>query len=466
MHPCVMMNDLAGIPSVERILQLPETLDLISCYGRQLVLGEIRKELADIRRKKADELSHPAIPPIDIILKRVSHSLELVDQNSIQPVINATGVILHTNLGRAPLSRAAVQAIDSCGTDYSTLEFDLDSGGRSKRTFHIERLLQQFLGIESALVVNNNAAAVFLVLSSLANRRSVIVPRNQMIEIGGGFRIPDILSQSHARLMEIGTTNQIHLDDYRNAIQAGGSLILHVHPSNFKITGFSSEPPLKEITNLAHSANLPIVDDLGSGALIDTNLFGLAHETTVQESLDAGVDIVCFSGDKLFGGPQGGIIIGKSKYLDKVKKHPLARVVRADKMLIAGLEATLLHYMKGQAVRDVPVWRMISAKPIELHNRVESWIKILGEGTIQESQSTIGGGSLPEETLPTWILSISVKKPETLAAILREQSPPVIIRIQDGRICFDPRTILPEQDDTLVSSISTSLKQFRENHEE
>jgi len=460
--PRTTMTDLSDIPGVDRFLQLPETLDLISSYGRTLVVSEIRKELDEIR---LDTRNGSSLPSMHDIIQTITKNLDELDANTTQPVINATGVILHTNLGRAPLSQAAILAMSATSTGYSTLEYDLESGKRNKRTTHIEHLMKQYLGVEAAFIVNNNAGAVLLVLSALACRKKVILSRNQIVEIGGGFRIPDILKQSGAHLMEIGTTNQIHLEDYRIAIHEGGSLVLHVHPSNFKITGFVSEPSLKEIAELAHENNIPIIDDLGSGALLDTAQFGLAHEPTVQESLKVGVDAICFSGDKLFGGPQAGIIVGKKSMLDKVKKHPLARVLRADKTLISALEATILHYIKDQALAEIPVWQMISANRIDLHARVVKWVKHLDGGEIKEGQSTVGGGSLPEEVMPTWILALNVKRPEALVSILRTQKPAVIARIQDGLVCFDPRTVLPEQDDHFLLSLSHSLQQYRQIYE-
>jgi L-seryl-tRNA(Ser) seleniumtransferase len=400
---------------------------------------------------------------VDEIIHRISARLSVLTQYSTKPVINATGVILHTNLGRAPFSQNALEAMTSAARSYSTLEYDLKSGARSKRTNHVEALFTHLLGVEDSLVVNNNAAAIMLILSALANRKKVIISRGQIVEIGGGFRIPDILKLSGAKLVEIGTTNQVHLDDYEKAINDGGDLILVVHPSNYRITGYSSEPSLEEITRIAQKHGIPIVEDIGSGAILDTAAFGLAHEPTVQESLKAGVDLVCFSGDKLLGGPQAGCILGKSTYLKKIKKHPLARVVRADKLLISSLEATLQAYLLNRPLIDIPIWKMISAELDGLRSRVESWIETIGDGTLQEGRSTIGGGSMPEEEMPTWMMTIRVEKPDVFMKLLREQAPAVIARIQDGLVCFDPRTVTPEQDPVLVSSISRSLRLYRED---
>jgi len=453
-----MKTDPAGIPSVDRIINHANTANLISSYGRSLVVDETRDVLGEIRE---EVLRGGSIPGIDSIIHRVNDRLSSLIKSSTIPVFNATGVILHTNLGRAPLSMNAVKAMTQISDGYSTLEFDLQSGTRGKRTTHVETLFQKLLGIEEALVVNNNAAAVLLVLSALASRKKVIISRGQLVEIGGGFRIPDILKLSGARLIEIGTTNQVHPDDYENAIRDGGNLILNVHPSNFRITGYTGGPTLEEIVKIGHHDGIPVVDDLGSGSLLDTSLYGMAHEPTIQEALSTGVDVVCFSGDKLLGGPQAGCILGKSMYMQKIKNHPLARVVRSDKALIASLEATLVAYLQNRALEEIPVWKMISATIESLYSRIENWIKQLGCGEMREGRSTIGGGSMPEEEMPTMLMAIRVEKPDLFLQILRAQVPAVIARIQDGLVCFDPRTVLPEQDAILVSCISKSMNLYQ-----
>ncbi len=456
------MNNLTRIPSVEQILQQPETIELISTYGRTLVVDEVRNTIAGIRQ---GILNGNPTPDITEIVRNTRRSLDDLERNSVVPVINATGVILHTNLGRSPLSVSSAQAVLTALTSYSTVELNIETGIRQNRNTGIETLMKRLLKVQAALAVNNNAAAVFLTLRTLANKKKVIIARNQLVEIGGGFRIPDILQQSGAKLLEIGTTNQIRLDDYRRAIDEGGSIVLHVHPANFKITGYTSEPSLKDIVNLAHSNNLPVIDDLGSGALLDTSRFGIGHEPTAQESLEAGADVVCFSCDKLLGGPQAGMIVGKSEYLAKIKKHPLARVVRTDKSLIAGLEATLMHYLKGQAEQEIPIWKMIHTPVDEIQKRVENWKNKLGDGSIIDGLSTIGGGSLPDEVLPTKLLALSVKKMDMLASQLREVRPAIVSRIQDGLICFDPRTVLPGQDEVFITKLREVLNTYREEYE-
>jgi L-seryl-tRNA(Ser) seleniumtransferase len=306
--------------------------------------------------------------------------------------------------------------------------------------------------------VNNNAAAVLLVLSALANRKRVVIARSQLVEIGGGFRVPDVMKQSGAKLVEIGTTNKVRIADYQSALEEPTAVVMRAHRSNFKIIGFTEEPELKEIVNAAREANVPVVDDLGSGALIDTAKYGLAHEPTVQESLSAGVDIVCFSGDKLLGGPQAGIIVGKRELLDKIKKHPLARAVRADKISLAGLSATLLHYLKDEVEREIPVVRMMSLKPDQLRGRAEAWQQALGRGEVVKSESTVGGGSLPEESIPTFALALTVRSPDKFLKQLRESNPPIIARTENDRVLFDPRTVL--DDEILVSNLQSLITNY------
>ncbi len=340
------------------------------------------------------------------------------------PVINASGVILHTNLGRAPLSSAAAQSVLAIAQGYSNLEFDLETGRRGSRLAHAREQLNQLTGAEDAMVVNNNAAAVLLILSALANKKRVIISRTQLIEVGGGFRIPDVMRQSGAKLVEIGTTNRVHLSDYEVALAEQTALVIHAHHSNFKMTGFTDEPDIADIADLAHKSGVIFADDLGSGALLATERFGLVHEPTVQESIIAGADLVCFSGDKLLGGPQAGIIVGKSGLIEKVKKHPLARAVRIDKLSLAALSATLQHYLRDEAECEIPIWRMISTSPKNLKSRAKLWAANLGQGEVVASESTVGGGSLPGESMPTWVLALTVKGPELIFEKIENGAPP------------------------------------------
>jgi L-seryl-tRNA(Ser) seleniumtransferase len=450
------MSSLRDLPSIDQLLQQPVVTSWISDFGRPLTLDALRQSL-DLARQGFYQSKQ--IPANNEILDQAFKKLQGWTLPSIQPVINATGVILHTNLGRAPLSQSAIQAIQHVSRGYSNLEFDLHRGQRGSRLVHAEVLLQQLTHAEAALVVNNNAAAVFLVLSALARRRRVVISRTQLVEIGGGFRIPDVLKQSGAHLYEVGTTNRVHLEDYTTAIeQASPAMLMHAHHSNFRITGFTSEPTLGQLAEVAHQSGLPLVDDLGSGALLDTAQFGMQHEPTVFESLQAGADLVCFSGDKLLGGPQAGIILGKTDLIAKLKKHPLARAIRADKLCLAALSATLLLYLKDKALQEIPIWQMISVTPQTLKDRVEGWFVTLGMGEVIPSRSTVGGGSLPEETLPTFVLSLQVRSPNRVLERLRQYQPPVIARLEDEKIVFDPRTILPEQEQDLISAIRSVVK--------
>lgn len=435
------MSELRNLPSVEQLLQ--SATQLLERFGRPLTLDALRLTLDETRaRFKHDPKT--ALPSTDLILAEAESHLAAWTRSSLAPVINATGVILHTNLGRAPLSRAAIQAMTESAADYSNLEFDLNTGKRGSRLIHAEAVLQKLLGVEAALVVNNNASAVMLVLSALANKKRVIIARSQLVEIGGGFRVPDVMKQSGAKLVEIGTTNKVRLSDFEEAFQEPTGLVMRAHRSNFKIVGFTEEPELKEIVEVVHHAGVPVVDDLGSGALLDTAQYGLAHEPTVQESLAAGVDIVCFSGDKLLGGPQAGIIVGKKELIEKVRKHPLARAVRADKLSLAGLTATLLHYLKAEAEQEIPIVRMMSLTPEQVRGRAEAWLTALGAGEVIKSESTVGGGSLPEESMPTFVLALKVKSPDKFLKRLREATPPVIARTENDAVLLDPRTVLDD----------------------
>jgi L-seryl-tRNA(Ser) seleniumtransferase len=446
------MKDLSAIPSVDRIITDSQVQPLLLEFGRSLTLAAIREVLDVIRTGRED-----ASPDTGTIIRRVQAQLIQWTALPLRPVINASGVILHTNLGRAPLSEDALAAITRTASGYSNLEFDLASGQRGSRHTLISDALIRLSGAEDALVVNNNASALLLALSALARRKPAIIARSQMVEIGGGFRIPEIMQQSGAKLVEVGTTNQVHPADYAAALEAGARVVLRVHSSNFKIIGYTGEPGLAEICALAHSAGAIVIDDLGSGTFLDTAAFGLAHEPMVQESIAAGADLVCFSGDKLLGGPQAGIITGRADLVARLKKHPLARAVRADKLCLAGLSATLRHYLMDQALTAIPVWKMISAAPEDIRTRAERWQRELGTGEVCAGESTVGGGSLPGETLPTYTLCLTIRHSEKIVKTLREQALPVIARIENDRVLLDPRTVLPGQDDDLIQSIQHCL---------
>jgi L-seryl-tRNA(Ser) seleniumtransferase len=378
---------------------------------------------------------------------------------SLRPVINAGGVILNTNLGRAPLSHEAMEAMKLVSRGCCNLEFDLDNGVRGSRNVHIEALLCQLTGTEAALVVNNNAAAVLLALTALAKRKEVIVSRGQAVEIGGGFRIPDVMRQSGARLVEVGTTNCTYIYDYEQAISQRTAALLRVHPSNFRVEGFINVVGLEEMVALGDKHGIPVLDDLGSGCFLDTSSFGLMPEPTVQQSISIGVGLACFSGDKLVGGPQAGIIVGKKAIVDRLKRHPLARVARIDKIRLAGLAATLVHYLKGEALEKIPVWRMISMPLDEIEERARFWVQALGNlAQVVEGKSMVGGGSLPGNTLPTRLVAIRTRgkganKAHVLARRLRLQEVPVIGRVTGDVLLLDPRTVLPEEDEIVINAL-------------
>lgn len=449
-------SGLSSLPSVDELLRRQMAAELVAQYGRPVTLDAIRQVLENARGNY--QSGENTVPDSEQLLYQAQLIIEEWTNPSLQPVINATGVILHTNLGRSPLSEETINAMQAVARSYSSLEYDLDKGKRGSRYVHAESLLKRLTGAEAGLVVNNNASALLLILSALAKRRRVLISRSQLVEIGGGFRIPEIMVQSGAKLVEIGATNKVHISDYEKAIEEQPiKMVMRVHRSNFQIVGFTAEPQLEEIVAVAHQANLPVVDDLGSGTFMDTTRYGLAHEPTVQESLAQGADIVCFSGDKLLGGPQAGIIVGKAKLIDKLRKHPMARAIRADKVALAGLSATLLHYVKDEAERKVPIWQMISTPPQLIQGRVKKWIKSLGEGMILEGESAIGGGSLPGEKIPTYLLALDVKQPDKFLNVLRAAQPAIIARVQDNLVVLDPRTVLPDQEGSLLVGLKNAL---------
>ena len=450
------MTDLQKIPSVDKLLQTKAFKDLIGEFGRPLTVDMLRSTLDQIRDAV---LEGKPLPSVESITDKTIRNIENGVSPTLRPVINASGVIIHTNLGRAPLSKSAIQAAKDAALGYSNLEYSLEKGKRGSRLVHAEALLTNLTQAEAALVVNNNAAAVLLSLTALARRRRVVIARSQLIEIGGGFRIPDVMAQSGAKLVEIGTTNRVHIEDYQQAVDEQPiKLIMRAHRSNFDIIGFTTEPTLEDISRVAQSAQIPVVDDLGSGSLLDTAPYGLGHEITVQESLAAGADLVCFSGDKLLGGPQAGIIVGKSKLIAKLKSHPLARAIRADKLALAALSATLLHYLKDEATEKIPVWQMIAMPLDKIQKQATIWSSALGQGKVILGESTVGGGSLPGKSIATYLLAIEVSKPDRFSARLRACDPPIIARTQDDHVLIDARTVLPDQRNTLLVNLQEILK--------
>jgi L-seryl-tRNA(Ser) seleniumtransferase len=450
---------LRELPSVDRLLSSPAAIDLVEQYGRPLTVEALRTTL---EARRAAILNGTAGAPMNAtLLQDACQWLELLITPTIRPVINATGVIIHTNLGRAPLSQAAIEAMQAAAASYTTLEYDLSTGERGSRAVHAEGLLTRLVAAEAALVVNNNAAAVLLMLTTLCQGKEVIISRSQLVEIGGGFRVPDVMAQSGARLVEVGTTNRTHLRDYATAINDNTAAILVAHHSNFKIVGFTSEPTLAELAELAHEHSLPLLYDQGSGALLDTTAYGLEAEPTVQSALHVGADVVSFSGDKLLGGPQAGILCGRADLISRLKRHPLARAVRADKLCLAGLSTTLTHYLTGQATKEIPVWRMIARRPADIKAEAETWAAEWRQQGIQasviEGLSTVGGGSLPGSTLPTYLVALEHPNLEALSAALRQGNPPVIGRLAGDRFLLDPRTLLPNQAPLLLRAITRLL---------
>ncbi|MSP13105.1 MAG: L-seryl-tRNA(Sec) selenium transferase [Chloroflexi bacterium] len=446
------MEQLRQLPSTERLASA--VTQALADEPHALVIEAARSTL---ERARQSMLQGGILPTSADLEQEVIAAVEALVRPTLIPVINATGVIVHTNLGRALLSTAALDAMRRIGAGYSNLEFDLASGTRGSRTLHAEILLARLTGAEAALIVNNNAAAVMLVMAALARDRQVLVSRGQLVEIGGGFRIPDVLRQSGAHLVEVGTTNRTYARDYLEATTPETAMILSVHYSNFRLQGFVHQPELSELAAVARDNNLILVEDLGSGCLLDTLPYGLSHEPTVQESIAAGAHLVCFSGDKLFGGPQAGIIVGTHQLLTAVKRHPLVRALRVDKMTFAGIQATLLHYLRGEAETQVPVWRMIAASLESLMLRVQHCSAVLSAAGIDTrtlaGESTVGGGSLPGETMPTLLLALPHAHPQDLARRLRQGQPAVVPRIQDGMVVFDLRTVLPDEDAILVRAI-------------
>ena len=449
------MTQFRNLPSVDSVLARPNVAAAAAAYSREWVVELTREELDAARQRvrqggEADGAEEIAA----LVCRRV----EEAGRAEPRRVINATGVVIHTNLGRAPLSRAAMQAAEEAAAGYSNLEFDLESGRRGSRQARLESLLRQLTGAEAALAVNNNASALLLGLLALAAGREVIVSRAEAVEIGGGFRVPDVLRQSGATLVDVGTTNRTYLRDYEEATTAETAAYLKVHASNFRVEGFTAEVGARELAELGDRLGVAVLHDVGSGSLLPTEKYGLAHEPMPQESLRAGMGLVFFSGDKLLGGPQAGIIAGRRELVSRLARHPLARAVRIDKLSLASLTATLVHYLRGEAEREIPVWRMIAATPESLRERANAWKSKLSESySVVESRSAVGGGSLPGETLPTWALALDASAlpggAEGVMRRLREGRSPVVARVEDERVLFDPRTVGPGEDGELLAAL-------------
>ncbi len=448
---------------MDQLLLRPAISSWVACTSREFIVAEIQKLLQGIR--DAIRSGRPEAC-MDLSPEGVERALLENLQNRLLPnlrtVINATGVILHTNLGRAPLSALAQHSLSAFAAHYTNLEYDIGTGRRSHRDKMLEPLLQEALGCEAATVVNNNAAAVFLTLNTLASGREVIVSRGELVEIGGSFRIPEILARSGASLREVGTTNKTRLQDYHSAIGPDTALLLRVHPSNFRIHGFTERPELRELVELARDSNIPLTEDIGSGCLVDLRSYGIADEPRVQDSLAAGVDLICFSGDKLLGGPQAGIIAGAKKFIDPIRQNPLMRTYRAEKLVYGALQATLSSYRFGRAESEIPVLRMIAAPAQELEGRARRFIRrlksLIPEGlriSLTDGISVVGGGSCPECRLPTTLIALESSRlsPNTVEARLRSQEPPIIVRLEADKILADLRTVFPGQESALIQGL-------------
>jgi len=449
------MDALRALPSVHQLLEEEPATTLIAAHGRPLVRFAVQRVLEDERRQASTDTSHDR-------WARVEATIQGLRRPRLRPVINATGVILHTNLGRAPLAAAAAEATARIAGRYSTLEFDPQTGRRGRRHDLVADTLRYLTGAQSAAVVNNCAAAVLLMLTALARGKEVIVARGELVEIGGGFRMPEVMRLSGARMVEVGTTNRTRIEDYASAITPKTAAIMKVHASNFQVVGFTESVELKPLAAITRQHQLLLLHDLGSGALLDTTAVGLAAEPRIQDSLLSGVDLLASSADKLLGGPQAGLLLGRSDLVERVMKHPLARAVRVDKLTTAALAATLDLYLT-QSLAEVPIWGMLRASTESLRSRAQAWLRRLAElGVVAEvtaAESTVGGGSLPGERLPTSVLAITPLRggATELLRRLREHEPPVIGRIADERVLLDPRTVLPDEDDVVVDAVAGAL---------
>ncbi len=441
------------IPSVDAMLQMEPIAEALARYPRKLVLDAVRQVLDEAR----DALlkgkgSGPAEIDRPELAARAAERVEQLSRFTLRRLVNATGIIIHTNLGRSLLPEKAIERLNLISSGYNNLEYDIERGERGSRHAHAEAILRELTGAEAALVVNNNAGAVFLALNTLAKGREVVVSRGELVEIGGSFRIPDVMSSSGAMLREVGTTNRTHLRDYASAIGEQTALLMKVHTSNYRIVGFTAEVGLDELVGLGRERGLPVIEDLGSGCFVDLAPFGLHGETTVQETVKAGADLVTFSGDKLLGGPQAGIMVGRSDPIERCKKNPLTRALRVDKMTLAVLEATLRLYRdEHQAFEQIPTLRMIAASESELESRARALAAIIGalpgsqplDIAVRPGHSQVGGGSLPAQNLPTRLVEVKSRKytPNRIEQVLRNSDPPVIGRIESDAFLMDVRTM-------------------------
>lgn len=460
---------LRQIPGVDTILHMEAFGDMLSRHPRKLVLDAIREELDEIREKilKAPE-SFAGIDPVDLA-RAVDMRAERLAAHTLRPVVNATGIVIHTNLGRSVLADEALERIRAVCGGYNNLEYDLKSGRRGSRHIHAEAILRELTGAEAAMVVNNNAGAVFLILNTLASDLEVVVSRGELVEIGGSFRIPDVMMASGAIMREVGTTNRTHPRDYSSAISDRTAMLMKVHTSNYRIVGFTKEVPLDELVSIGHGRGLPVVADLGSGCFIGLERYGLRGETTVSDAVRTGADLVSFSGDKLLGGPQAGIIVGRKDLVQRCRTNPITRALRVGKMTLAALEATLRLYRdEREALEKIPTLKMIAVSAEELHSRAEELASSIRRADseasmrveVAQSFSQVGGGSLPAQDLPTFVVSIGSDRfsPNRIDGFMRENDPPIIGRIEADRFIMDLRTILPDQSDVVAEAFGRLMR--------
>ncbi len=457
------MSGTRSIPSIEQLRQRESMRALEARFGRAALVDALRAEAAAVRAQASAGRAPDDV--VAAIERALPARLAASEAPSLRGVINATGVIVHTNLGRAPLARVATERIASLAAGYTNLEYDLGAGARGRRDVHAERLLCRITGAAAGVVVNNNAAGTMLVLAALAAGREVLISRGELVEIGGGFRVPDVMAQSGALLREVGTTNRTRTADYAAAISERTGIILRVHPSNFRIEGFTERPALEDLVALGRRFDIPVAEDLGSGYFpIDDSgrVPGLRDEPTVEASVRAGVDAVMFSGDKLLGGPQAGVVVGTEAAVARVRKHPLMRALRVDKLTYAALEATLEEYLAGRARETVPVQRMLAMTAAEIGARAEAMASHIrehgGAAEVIDGVSTIGGGSAPGSSLPTRLVAVRAPRPDDLLARLRAAEPPIIARIENDLVVLDLRTVLPEDDQPLTAAVAAMIR--------
>jgi L-seryl-tRNA(Ser) seleniumtransferase len=457
---------LRKIPSVEAVLEEAGVRELGDSLPRWAVADAVRAVLAETRQRIASG-GETGRPEMADIAERVARTAKRISLRGIRTVVNATGIVIHTNLGRANLSREAARAVEEVATCYSSLEFDLNTGKRTKRTLHVDRLVSRLTGSEDAFIVNNNAAAVLLALNTLADGKEVVVSRGELVEIGGSFRLPEVMDKSGAHMVEIGTTNRTRLEDYEQALNPSTAVLLKVHWSNFEMKGYVQSVPPKDLAELAHRHQLVMMEDLGSGALLDFSRFGIAREPMPQESLRDGVDVVTFSGDKLLGGPQAGIIAGRSDCIGRMKKNPLARALRVDKMVLAAMEETLRHYLEPDTVVErIPALRTIACQSADLEARAAKVAAAVSAETgddatvkVAPAESQVGGGSLPTAGLATSVIELTSTRhsPDDIIARLRRGQPPIIARIVNDKVIADLRTVRPGEDEILARGITAAL---------